>query len=45
MNFLWSGQKEEYERRNAKAKCYNGKDYVRPVVRKICTCERSDYEW
>uniref|UniRef100_A0ABM0M9V2 Sortilin-related receptor-like n=1 Tax=Saccoglossus kowalevskii TaxID=10224 RepID=A0ABM0M9V2_SACKO len=38
------GSKTVYERRIAHAKCYNGKDYDRPVSTVLCPCTREDYE-
>lgn len=39
------GQKELIKRRKAHVPCYNGIHYERPVTKKYCVCDRSDYEW
>ncbi|XP_019620636.1 PREDICTED: sortilin-related receptor-like isoform X1 [Branchiostoma belcheri] len=38
------GRKTVYERRIAHAKCYNGRDYDRPIRSQNCTCSREDFE-
>ena len=37
------GRKEVYERRVARADCYNGREYDRRVAVENCGCDRSDY--
>ncbi|XP_064630142.1 VPS10 domain-containing receptor SorCS1-like [Lineus longissimus] len=38
------GSKITYEKRKPKAKCYNGKDYVRQINTTACQCTEDDYE-
>ncbi|KAK9512535.1 hypothetical protein O3M35_000936 [Rhynocoris fuscipes] len=38
------GRKETYERRIRHTKCYNGRDYDRPVAMETCMCDIEDYE-
>ncbi|RUS78213.1 hypothetical protein EGW08_014027, partial [Elysia chlorotica] len=38
------GRITQYQRRNAKALCYNGKDFVRESVESNCLCAREDFE-
>ncbi|XP_059482311.1 sortilin-related receptor-like [Neocloeon triangulifer] len=38
------GKKETYQRRVPHARCYNGKDYDRPVKMEICECDAEDFE-
>ena len=39
------GKKMIYERRKAKSRCYNGRNYDRPISVQNCTCTRDDFEW
>lgn len=38
------GRKETYQRRAARANCYTGTNYDRPVKLDICQCDAKDYE-
>ncbi|GFS01585.1 sortilin-related receptor [Elysia marginata] len=38
------GRITQYQRRDAKAKCYNGKDFVRESIESNCQCKREDFE-
>lgn len=38
------GLQETYERRAAHSKCYNGKDYDRPIRTEVCQCGPADFE-
>uniref|UniRef100_T1H8D0 Sortilin-related receptor n=1 Tax=Rhodnius prolixus TaxID=13249 RepID=T1H8D0_RHOPR len=38
------GRKETYERRIRHTKCFNGRDYDRPVGVETCMCDLEDYE-
>ncbi|XP_078593117.1 sortilin-related receptor-like isoform X1 [Branchiostoma floridae x Branchiostoma japonicum] len=38
------GRRTVYERRIAHAKCYNGRNYDRPIRSQNCTCTREDFE-
>ncbi|KAJ8316151.1 hypothetical protein KUTeg_006165 [Tegillarca granosa] len=38
------GKKIVFQRRTAHSNCYNGRDYVRQVTEKNCTCTREDFE-
>ncbi|XP_046432202.1 sortilin-related receptor-like isoform X1 [Neodiprion fabricii] len=38
------GRKETYQRRAARANCYTGADYDRPVKLEICQCDAKDYQ-
>ncbi|KAG1664064.1 Sortilin-related receptor [Nymphon striatum] len=37
------GEKETFSRRSPFAKCYNGRDYDRPIKVESCPCNRNDY--
>ncbi|XP_012284613.1 sortilin-related receptor [Orussus abietinus] len=38
------GRKETYQRRAARAKCYTGANYDRPIKVDICQCDANDYQ-
>ncbi|CAK9806758.1 Sortilin-related receptor [Anthophora plagiata] len=38
------GRKETYQRRAARANCYTGVDYDRPIKTEICPCDFNDYQ-
>ncbi|XP_014768390.1 sortilin-related receptor isoform X1 [Octopus bimaculoides] len=38
------GRKDIIEKRVPHAKCYNGEEYIRPIITKNCTCTREDFE-
>ncbi|GAB1604830.1 sortilin-related receptor-like isoform X2 [Argonauta hians] len=38
------GRKDIIEKRVPHAKCYNGEEYIRPIITKNCSCTREDFE-
>ncbi|XP_016840986.1 sortilin-related receptor, L(DLR class) A repeats-containing-like isoform X2 [Nasonia vitripennis] len=38
------GRKETYKRRSARANCYTGQNFDRPVKTEICPCDAVDYQ-
>lgn len=38
------GRKQYYERRIPTHRCYNGRNYMRPVTNETCLCKRKDFE-
>lgn len=38
------GRKETYKRRSARANCYTGLDFDRPVKVEVCPCDANDYQ-
>jgi hypothetical protein len=39
------GLKETYQRRIPHSKCFNGRDYDRPIKMEVCECAVEDYDW